>query len=210
MNQELIAHYQVLLKNHGVSSQAVQYRDRESHYARFKVLSGISSNLSSILDFGCGIADLFSYLQSKGFTGRYLGIDIVPEFVQIAKESLNDFPNADVELISSENPNLPHGYDYAFVSGVFNNRMIESEQFVYDTLRNLYNACEKGIAFNLLSTYVEYFEDELCYFNPMEVFEFLKSELAAYVIMRDDYILSNDGFPYEVTFFAYKKPRFVG
>ncbi len=207
MNDQLITHYQTLLKKYGASSQAVQYRDKESHFSRFKMLARISSEIHSLLDIGCGLADFYHFLCSQGFDGKYLGLDFVPEFVTLANESIAANPNAEVRLLDVSSGTLPTGFDYGFVSGVFNNRSQDSSKFIYETLERLWNACEKGIAFNVLSTFVDYLDEDLFYVNPLEVFEFLKCKLGGHVVMYHDYVVNTGGYPYEVTFHVYKHPR---
>ena len=61
-----------------------------------KCLPVYPRRLNSVLDIGCGFADFYHFLRSRGFNGQYLGVDIVPEFVSLAKESIKDCPNAEV------------------------------------------------------------------------------------------------------------------
>ena len=109
MNDHIIENYRTLLKKYGVDSRAVQYRDKESHWTRFKMLASVSSKMSSVLDIGCGFADFYHFLRSREFNGKYLGIDIVPEFVSLAKESIKDYPNAEVRLLDINSEPLPDG-----------------------------------------------------------------------------------------------------
>ena len=74
-------HYQSLFEEHGISEKAVQYTDKYSQYARFFFLTQFIQKGSSILDVGCGLGDLYSFLHSNDFFGSYHGIDIVPEFI---------------------------------------------------------------------------------------------------------------------------------
>ena len=73
----------------------------------------------------------------------------------------------------------------------------------------LWNACKKGIAFNVISTYFEYFDDELFYVNPMEMLEFLKGRLGGNVVMYHNYVVNQAGYPYEITFHVFKHPGWV-
>ena len=209
MNDHIIENYRTLLKKYGMDSRAVQWWDKESHWIRFKLLASVSSKMNSVLDIGCGFADFYHFLRSRGFNGQYLGIDIVPEFVSLAKESIKDCPNAEVRQLDIISEPLPVGFDYGFASGIFNNHRENAHQFVYETLSLLWDACEKGIAFNAISTYVDYFDDELFYVNPMEMLEFLKGKLGGNVVMYHDYVVNRNGYPYEMTFHVFKEPRSV-
>ena len=204
----LTDHYRALWEQHGDSSHAVQYSDSQSHKARFDVLCSIASPLASVLDVGCGLAHLYRYLKTKNFEGRYMGIDIVPEFIDAARSHTKDDANADANLCDSTE-DLPSGYDYALLSGVFNNRMPDNQAFMQTTLRRMFSAAEKGIAFNAMSTFVDYQDDTLYYSNPLEVLKFCKNELAGHPILRHDYSLTENGYPFEYAIYVYKEPTFT-
>ncbi len=210
MNDQLISHYKSLLEQYGHSPQAVQWRDQLSQVNRFRILSQISTEFDSILDCGAGFGDFYHFLCSNGFKGKYLGLEFVEEFVNIAKKAMIDDPKAEFQLFDVNSGALPTGFDYGFVSGMFNIRHDGNEFMMYDTLTRLWDVCEKGIAFNVLSTFVEYYDDNLYYVDPSKMFLFLKQELKGHVAMHHDYILSPDGYPYEVTFHVTKQPRFIG
>ena len=209
MADQIIAHYKNLFDQYGYSSNAVQFRDKSSHLARFQLLTEISCDLGSVLDIGSGLAHFYTYLREHGFDGRYLGLEFVEQFVESANRLMADDKFAEVRQFDVRSGEFPMGFDYGFVSGVFNNARDHSDDFMYDTLKKLWRVCEKGMAFNILSTYVEYFDSELVYVNPEKMFKFLKSELQGHIVMHHDYITSEDGFPFEVTYFVRKEPRLI-
>ena len=204
---KLVTHYQNLLKQHGPGPQAVQYSDITSQNARFEILTQIDSNLNSVLDIGCGLGDLWAFMRSKGDQSSYLGLDIVPEFVEHANARFND--NSKAQLLNSLEA-LPLGYDYALLSGVFNNRVEKNWEFMTKTLKRMYEASNKGIAFNAMSIFVDYFDPELYYVDPTKLINFCKKELGGHPVLRHDYILSKDGFPFEFVLYVYKSPKFFG
>lgn len=204
--QELIRHYQDLLKKHGPGPHAVQYADEPTQQKRFEILMQIADPLTSVIDVGCGLAHLAHFLYGQGFTGRYLGVDVVPEFVEIAAASLAHHPDADVVLSDGRNE-LPRGCDYALLSGVFNNLMDDNWGFMTQTLRRMWAAADKGIAFNAMSTYVDYQDDGLFYVDPMRVLDFCKRELGGHPLLRHDYAMQEGGFPFEFAMYVYKEPR---
>lgn len=204
--KELIEHYQSLLAKHGDSPQALQYRDAETQIARFKILGEVASSLNSVLDVGCGLGHLYLYLKSVGFDGKYIGVDIVPEFAEMAARNFKDDENVSIQLASGLEP-LPTGCDYVLLSGVFNNRMPDNKEFMETTLRQMFASAEKGIAFNAMTSHVDYYDENLYYVDPIEVFSFCKKELGGHPVLRHDYVLSENGFPFEFAVYVYKEPR---
>lgn len=209
MTDQVFAHYKNLFDRYGYSSNALQYRDQSSHFARFQLLTEISSDLGSVLDIGAGLAHFYTYLRENGFYGRYLGLEYVDQFVEFANRLMADDQNAEVRRFDVSSGELPEGFDYGFVSGVFNNARENSEEFMFDTLMKLWKVCEKGIAFNILSTHVEYFDKELYYVSPEKVFSFLKCQLQGHIVMYHDYVTHQGGYPCEVTYFVRREPRLI-
>ena len=206
-DKELVSHYKELFDRYGFSSNAVQYRDEQSHFARFQELTKISSELHSVLDIGAGLGHFYQYLRNDGFSGKYLGLEVVEEFVESANRLMKKDKDAEVQLFDVNSGEFPTGYQYGFVSGVFNNHRENAQEFMFDTLKKLWTACEEGMAFNVLSSYVDYFDNELFYIDPEKVFTFLKKELKGHTAMFHDYVTIENGYPYDVTFFVRKQPR---
>ena len=202
---KIVKHYQSLLKKYGPGPQAVQYTDLKTQNARFEVLSQVDKNLTSVMDFGCGLGDLWSFLRSKGDESLYLGLDIVPEFVDYANARFTDGSKA--QLIGDESV-LPSGYDYVMLSGVFNNKTDDNWNFMTKTLQDMFSAAKKGIAFNAMSTFVDYQDPELYYADPMEVLKFCKQSLGGHPVLRHDYSVRRDGFPFEFAIYVYKIPQY--
>lgn len=203
---ELIQAYQARLAEHGPSAEAVQYADRDSQYARFAVLADIDRNMTSVLDVGCGLVDFWRYLRGTGSQARYCGVEIVPEFVDLATQAMADDPAASAHLMDAETEDLPGGCQYAVLSGVFNNRMADNWGFMTATLKRMWNAAEDGIAFNAMSTHVDYRDDALWYVDPAEVLAFCKAELGGHPVLRHDYVTRPGGFPFEFAIYVRRTP----
>jgi hypothetical protein len=87
----------------------------------------------------------------------------------------------------------PAPADYTFVSGTFNVRFDAPEpewrEWIEQQLRALTATSRRGLAFNLLSTYVDWQEDHLFYGDPRSFFDFCKQELSGRVALLHDYPL---------------------
>lgn len=206
----LIRHYQERLARHGPSPQAVQYADTATQYARFAVLYEVDPEMHSVLDYGCGLADFCHFLRQQGNQARYRGLEQVPEFVELSNSALATDPLAEVHLADIVNDAPPQGYEYAVLSGVFNNRMDDNWGFMTAVLERMFAACTKGIAFNAMTTFVDYEDDGLYYADPFEVLRFCKLELGGHPVLRHDYALRSGGFPFEYAIYLYKEPRCAG
>lgn len=124
-----------------------------------------------------------TFLRAQGYESRYLGVDIVPEFVALAQGATALDPDATAQHIKP-NDALPMGYDYVMLSGVFNNKMDDNWGFMTSMLRQMFASAGKAIAFNAMTTHVDYHDDELYYVDPMDVVNFCKTELGGHPVLR--------------------------
>jgi SAM-dependent methyltransferase len=199
--QLIIERYRQRLGQFGKDVRALASGTVERQRVRFEVLAGVGSlEGASILDLGCGFADFYDYLRQRGVSVDYTGYDISPDLIDLAK---GRFPEARFEIRDIQESGFAGAYDYIVCSQTFNNllRNENNLSLVKDVLARCYAACRKGMAFDMLTTYVDYREDHLFYYEPETIFRFCKS-LTKRVTLRHDYPL------FEFTVFLY--PDFPG
>lgn len=206
MIPDLRAYYKDRFATYDDSLAAVQHGSREGQEARFRLLSRQIYDSDTVIDIGCGFGDFLPFLRQGGFKGQYIGLDFVEEFIAVAKDRNRD-EDAHFEVFNVLGPKPLPQADYAVQSGIFNNAMGsgENRRLLETTLTKMAESTRKGFAFNFLSTYVEFTDPTLFYFDPGEVLGFCRP-LAPFVSLRHDYVLKNGGFPYEVTVYASMAP----
>ena len=195
-------HYDKLYREAGDTPAAAQWADQATQDLRLKILCEIADLRSvKILDFGCGMGRLYELLSQQNFSGEYVGYEISSELASAAqkKHAGARFERRDVLA-----DGMPEEFDYVLISGVFNNKHSASDEYMRTVLKTLFARTRKGLAFNGLSTYVDYFADNLNYMNPVETFTRCKSELSSAVTLRHDYQLKANVIPYEFTIYVYK------
>jgi SAM-dependent methyltransferase len=180
------------LAEHGPSARAIGWRDDETRVMRYDVLANVLNGdcgpLTAI-DWGCGYGGLFTYLTGSRAIDvtRYDGYDLSAEMIATASQLA---PNR-VRLFQSDL--VGDDADYAFVSGTFNVRYDASDDqwlsYVHDVLDSLWSHATKGIAFNLLSTYVDWQEPHLYYGDPRAFFDRCKRRYSKKVALFHDYPL---------------------
>jgi SAM-dependent methyltransferase len=182
------------LATYGPTAKGVGQKDERSHQLRFDKLAqvidqptseeGITAN-----DWGCGYGALFRYLDALPSVPirRYYGYDISEEMLAAAQAS----PNPRAEYILS--PVVTQMADYSFVAGTFNFKMESSDElwqgYIEETLLQIASKTRRGLAFNLLSTYVDWKQEDLFYGDPFYFFDFCKRNISRYVSLLHDYPL---------------------
>ena len=115
----------------------------ENAQLRFQKIyeSGIGNN-DSILDVGCGVAHLHTFLSNQGWSGKYLGFDPNKKAIELVDESINAMEGTIEDL-----PDFMK-YDWAISSGVFNLGL--KEEHTFWIIENMISHANKGIIFNML------------------------------------------------------------
>jgi SAM-dependent methyltransferase len=196
-------YYRELFQKFGDSHETVRYSSKKSQFKRYHTLVKIGDLTGSkVLDFGCGVGHFLEFLSTQNLNiEKYIGIEIVPEMLAFAR---NKYPSASFFLPSELNK---LSFDYGFVSGTFNDKVKNNRKFWQDTIARLFSRCEKGIAFNMMSTYVNFQNKDLFYESPEYVFQFVKNNLTPYVTLCHDFETKENSVPFEFVIYAYKYPN---
>ncbi|MFG2042073.1 class I SAM-dependent methyltransferase [Dactylosporangium sp. NPDC048998] len=104
----------------------------------------------SVLDWGCGPADLYFHLRSVNRSMNlpvdYTGVDLDPRMVELATS--RGAPN--VALLAQGH--APEGrYDYVFASGIFQFADPEDPLYYLTILEHMYDISRRAVAVNFLS-----------------------------------------------------------
>ena len=204
MTDPLQEHYQALFRTHGNSAHAVQYSDSESQHRRFEILAQAAGDIGSVVDLGCGLGHFCDFLRARGFSGKYLGLDFVREFVDDANARHAGDPLVEFRQFDLRADAYPEGFDTYVVCGVFNNRTPDNQAFLESTLARAFAATRRRVAFNLMSTYVDFQDESLFYTDPRAVFDFCKRRLTSRLTLRNDYLVRDDRPPFEYAVYLYK------
>ena len=154
--------YSRYIDNHNKNSiECVGWLDgTENSLIRFqKIYEGGIGNDDSILDVGCGVAHLHTYLKNQGWNGKYLGVDPNKKAIDMIDEDINAMHGTIEDL-----PDFMK-YDWAIASGVFNLGLKEEHSFWI--IDNMISHANKGIVFNMLqapypdSQYEAYYPEQI-------------------------------------------------
>ena len=202
--------FQKYYKEHGNNMKSLAWKSKEQNQRRFNVLNEIGIEIGdSILDVGCGFGDFVktlvessSYYPCFYFPHKYLGIDIVPEFIDRCKdiffdtcvEFKSDFKCCTIFDINEE-------FDWVISAGAFGYKAV-TDDYIKKTLKKAFALCRKGIAFNFTSTYVDYRDPLNHYVDPLELFDWARKNLSKYIVIRHDFL------DYEFIIYIYKERNF--
>lgn len=190
--------YNSLTKKYGYDVKSLHWPTKDRQEMAFKAIAE-TVNLcnTSILDVGCGFGDFYFFLKKNGVKVNYTGIDVSDKIIEIGKRKHPSISNC---LKIMDVKDIVDRYDYVVISGTFNLKIDDNWEFIKSTLKKVFDLCNKGVVFNLISTYVDYQENHLFYVNPCDIFEYCKT-LTKWINIKYDY---ND-YEYTISIFKVKR-----
>lgn len=201
----IVRRYTKRLKKFGRSTQTLGYQiDRQD--IRFKALTDpilmfLENDSSAVLDVGCGFADLYDFLINIGWRGKYFGLDINPELLEVALQNhvgLNFFCEdiASPKIFSMFDEQY---FDCTIASGIFNEKLKEgsNKEHITKALQHMYALSSKTVCSDFMSSYVDYQQVESFHTDPAWIFNLAKF-MSRWVLLRHDYM------PYEFAVVIYR------
>ncbi len=189
------AHYARRVTPDRPSHDILDWATPEAQYARFEVFDQLltrataNSASPSVLDVGCGLTDLASFLGEHGRHVSYVGVDLTAE---ILREALRRHPDRNVvQADVFGGAPFPAGtFHAAFCSGIFNLRLGNNAAFVRSALQALLPLTTGCVVANFLHCRARRQYPHCFYFDPKPLCEFARS-FAREVVLVEDY-LEND------------------
>lgn len=207
---DIVKHYEGCFKVHGDNHKGVDWPKEEDVKTRYEVMLEVmkfdsrkNQNKVSILDFGCGLGHLYSYILEHHVDVIYAGLDASKLFVERCREKFSDVNFFECDLLSDDTEGFPPKYDYIIMNGVFTEKETLSQKEMMDYFQKLvmkvYAKCNYGIAFNVMSKDVDWEREDLFHLPLNELSSFLTKNITRDFIIRNDYGL------YEYTVYVYRR-----
>jgi SAM-dependent methyltransferase len=205
--QRLAEAYERFFEDHGDDFRGVGWTKSQAEVdLRFEVMLGVirpdGTDPVDLLDFGCGLGHLYEYLQRcpPRREIRYAGLEIVPALLEVARAKLPDVPLYELDVTQGP-AGLPR-FDYVVANGVFTYKdgLTHAEMLDYwrELLPRVFELARIGLAFNTMSTEVDWQRDDLLHL-PLDVLSsFVADKLSRRFVIRHDYPL------YEYTTYVYR------
>jgi len=139
--------YVRLERHYQESHKVVGYRSIYSQRLCYK-LSLKLGNLynTSILDAGCGLGNLYSFIHEKYSSFHYIGIDVSSRMI---KKAIQTYPDATFKQqdVLTYQP-LKH-FDWAFSIGIYNIELGDNDSIMRQIINKLFEITKKGLAVSM-------------------------------------------------------------
>lgn len=199
----LIEQYQRAFAVYGDTPSGVLWpRGRQD--LRFDALTRhFSGDGFSVLDYGCGLAHLKSYLDQRFSRYEYHGADLVPDFVDTVRIK---YPDSKIQLVRSHS-DVTDIVDHVVISGTFN--IIDGpdrscyEQCVLAALAHLFSLVRVSLAVNFMTDRVDFVQPQAFHMNVEAIMDFTRRNLSPRFRIDETYM------PYEFTLVVLKDREIV-
>lgn len=182
--QRIAAYYDRLVKVYGHDPRSCDASTTDSLLCRYKALSEVM-DLSdrSVLEVGCGLGDLGSYLREKYQRLRYTGVDISPKMIEEAKRVYpgHDFFHASLLDLDSRNE-----ADVVIAQGIFYLLGEGAEVKMHKLIQKMFALCRQAVAFSTLSSWATRQSTSEFYADPSRLLEWCRGVTRS-VVFRHDY-----------------------
>ena len=187
-SQPYLLPYRRAADKHGADFPSLLWASPQTQGARFDAIERLGKlHGKSVLDVGCGRADLLDFLLDRGVQpADYVGIEAVEELAAAAeakRRRMKDVRILRVDFVR-EPLRMFVAADVVVFSGALNT--VEDDVF-YSTLRRAFDAAAEALVFNFLCASYLAGADYLRWRRPADVIAFA-SELSPRVETLNDYL----------------------
>lgn len=199
--EHVVRLYEDAFREHGDCSRAVLW-PKGRQEVRFEALTRHIRHDGgfSVLDYGCGLAHLKPFLDSRYRDVSYTGVDAVQPFVDACSKKYGG------TFVHAESPSDVTGrFDYVVSSGVFN-ILYEADEVAHRDhvcrmLVQLFEKADTYLAVDFMTDAVDYRQPQAYHQNPADLLRFASAHLSRRLMIDQSYL------PYEFALIAWKDAR---
>src|SRR5579871_6063914 len=186
--KKYVDRYEDAYRKYGYSLQGLCSSAIDRSALRYGVLTQpILRAGSSVLDVGCGFADLFGYLKKRGWKGSYTGIDVVPSLL---KEAATRHPDARLERGDGSRGLAELGqHDFVVACGAMNLKLPngQNKDHIISFMRAMFDVTKIGLIVDFMTTHVDFEHPEAWHTDPIWALE-QAQKLTKRIMLRADYL----------------------
>jgi SAM-dependent methyltransferase len=190
---EIVAANEEYLDRHGDNFRGVGWtRTQEEVDLRYGVMLDVIREKEpvTLLDFGCGASHLYDYIRRIGRADiDYSGLDLSSKFLELSRKKFPSVTYYQADLAAS--PDSIPQFDYIVMNGIFNSKcaLSHDEMFTYlcTLVDRAFRKARRGIAFNVMTKYVDWERDDLFHLTLDQLAGFLVRMVSRNFVIRHDY-----------------------
>jgi len=182
--KKILSHYSNTLKRHGPNLKGLDWKSKKDNLIRFtnifKIINENKYHNFSLLDFGCGLSDLYLFLSNKRSKFKYDGIDTSKIAIDYCKKKFKKNKYYQLDLLQCSKKFKK--YDVIVLNGIFTIKTSISNQDMYDyifkLIKKLKNLSKGIIIINFLTSFPDWRNKKNFYPDMNKIFSFTKKNIS--------------------------------
>jgi SAM-dependent methyltransferase len=152
------------ISQYGVSEESLGWR-KSTAIHRYLAVSRVVNQVDPlhVLDIGTGFGDLLRILRSNDWSGRFVGLDLVQEFVTVANELAEKDSLAEFRRVDDVFDFQGYESDFAVSLGLLNHVSTNNYDFRREFLEKMLSVSKIGFAVDFLCESADRKNEELVY-----------------------------------------------
>ena len=179
--------YQKRFKRFGGRAQSLSWSHIGAAHQRFRqIWTETDFSNKSVLDVGCGFGYLGKFLTKKFDNVNYLGVDIVPEFIEKAKIRR---PNLSFAVRDYLFDPMDQKFDIVVASGILNSNVPNNMDYRKNAIKTMFDHANEALVFNMLGSHpqpTQPAQKNVWYANSLEILTYCMT-LTSKVIFKSHY-----------------------
>jgi ubiquinone/menaquinone biosynthesis C-methylase UbiE len=204
-DDKLLAYYQANFQKYGIHENSLGWTKGKQNIRFHQLTKPFSLSNRTILDIGCGFGDLLGFFKNQRINYKnYIGIDLIPEFVEVAQKN---WSSAHHQFILGNYLEIPDVVtDFTIASGIFGHRLYESQKEQYEHVTRV---LEKAMATSSVGVSFDFISDKTDFSSSSKDFHASPEEILkiAYGLTRN-VVLDNSALPFEFSITLFKNQKF--
>ncbi|MBV1707046.1 MAG: methyltransferase domain-containing protein [Hyphomicrobiales bacterium] len=198
-----VEHYSGKIREHGPNAKGVDWVHEDRAELRQDMMLKVVTEQDraesvSLLDVGCGYGALLTRAHALELKLDYTGNDLVGDMITHARALHPDSLFVAGDFLETE---WHETYDYVVCNGIMTFKhhasLLDMEKYCFALMTKMFQLARKGIAFNMMSSRVNFFDPKLFYRNPIEILSFCQTNLSSKLRLENAYL------PFEFTVHVY-------
>lgn len=169
----------------------VNWAQPDTQLERFRVLlRAVELDGRSLLDVGCGLGCLATFLKDHDVAVNYVGVDLLAEMLARASEAHPAGRFVHGDIFSDTSPLAEETFDVVFASGIMNLNLGNNLQFAAHALPILVRHAKQAAVVNFLHVRRMWEDNRYFHYDPADVIAIAEPHCQN-IRLIDDY-LDND------------------
>lgn len=191
LENQIRIRYQKGFNKYGFGPRALGWKTQQAAEVRYiNLIRGINFEGREVLDVGCGFGGVIPFIEAETKNFNYTGVDLVPEFIKIAKEKNPDFRFQVMDYFKRPWDKM---FDIIISSGALNSNIENPLEYRRKAIQTMFEHASELLVFNMAGGHPQSKNNRgnrVYYIDSHRMLKFCQS-LAPKVIFRHHYRLND-------------------